>query len=172
MQSRWADLHLLACQDWRAVVGVLLAPVDGMHQCSGAMVYCGYQLALLVGIFNQAPQLWVEGPIPCDAMATCIHGRLSANNTKPQCHGGQASVACDEQHGHASLTCCFSFTPESSSHIIDAEHGAQRPCISAAAVTSHASGTPTKVPHREMLKAPILWKMQISTIPALICIDG
>ena len=66
-------MHLLARQDGRAIVRVLLAPVDGMHQRSRAMVHRGNQLALLVGILDQAPQLRVEGPIPCDAMATCIH---------------------------------------------------------------------------------------------------
>ena len=83
VQSRWADVDLLACQDRRAVVRVLLAPVDGMHQRCGAMVYRGDQLALAVGILNQAPQLGVEGPVPCNPMAACAHKpKLLANGTE------------------------------------------------------------------------------------------
>ena len=68
-------MHLLAGQKGRAVVRVILAPVDGMHERRGAMVYRGDQLAQAVGVLNQAPQLRVEGPIPCNAVATCMHAQ-------------------------------------------------------------------------------------------------
>lgn len=71
LQRRWARVHLLARQDRHAVVRVLLAPVDGMHQRGGAVVHCRDQLALLVSVLDQAPQLWIKGPIPCNAMPPC-----------------------------------------------------------------------------------------------------